>query len=145
MFIAGGKALNAHDQGRPPAAGVLGVAVARLEHVVEELEGVQVAGMHPEDDRWRFRRRRFDLEPSVQGKFEKSLPGRQSELLGRQDRGWIIELQFGWVLDGFESIPSIHGSGSCDTIKPEEISHKVRQVLFADDDEIHFNSLDSPV
>jgi hypothetical protein len=141
MFIAWGKTFDTDDQGLPTAAVVVGVGVTGIENMVKQLDTMQVAGMHAENDSAWFQARRLDFEFLGVFEFEKRLLGGQEKFLWRQDGCWVIQPQFSRISDGFEGEMTVSCHRSTYVVDPQQIPHKGCDVLLAKYYEAHFHLL----
>jgi hypothetical protein len=119
--------------------------VTGIENMIEQLDGMQVACMHAEDDSARFWTRRFYLEFLGIVEFEERFLGGQQKFLWRQDRGGVIQPQFTRIPNGIESVMTICFDRSPDTVESQEIPHEGWDILFVNDCEAHCHLLERVV
>ena len=142
IFIAGGETFDADNQCLPPPVVVVWICVPGIENMIEQLDGMQVARVHAEDDSARVWTRRFYLEFLGIVEFEKCFLGGQQEFLWRQDRGGVIQPQLCRIPDGVESVMTIRLDRSPDTVESQEIPNKGWDILFINDCEAHCHLLE---
>ncbi len=98
--------------------------------MVQQLDSVQVTGMHTEDHSRRLQIGQLHLAVFSVLEFEQSVFDRKEELFGRQDSGRVIQPQLFGILDRLESKATIFLYGSTNPVVWQETIDKILEILF---------------